>query len=195
MLHACAWAYLWLIWAPRRLDMVSSKFCRRSAMFFTVLMRLVSGSSPADTTFKWFTRNSWTCTHTRTGDTMKTKQAFDDEDFCRISWSADVMTAKHQWQRTRKRLNKLILFWQMGRLMMTQPVGHHHVQFFWGCYFDSTVFPHWNCGFLGRGTQKAAAHPPEQKWRTEFTLCLPKVKKSKRFFPFFGYVVTQYQRW
>lgn len=41
--------YLWLICVPRRLDIVSSRFCRRSAMFFTVLMRLVSGSSPEDT--------------------------------------------------------------------------------------------------------------------------------------------------
>lgn len=37
---------LWLIWVPLRLDIVSSKFCLRSAMFFTVLILLVSGSSP-----------------------------------------------------------------------------------------------------------------------------------------------------
>lgn len=39
--------YLWLIWVPLRLDIVSSKFCLRSAIFFTVLILLVSGSSPA----------------------------------------------------------------------------------------------------------------------------------------------------
>lgn len=33
--------------------MVSSRFCRRSAMFFTVLIRLVSGSSPAETQWKF----------------------------------------------------------------------------------------------------------------------------------------------
>lgn len=37
---------LWLIWVPRRLDIVSSKFCLKSAMFLTVLILLVSGSSP-----------------------------------------------------------------------------------------------------------------------------------------------------
>lgn len=37
---------LWLTWVPLRLDMVSSRFCLRSAMFFTVLILRVSGSSP-----------------------------------------------------------------------------------------------------------------------------------------------------
>lgn len=39
-------SYLCVTWVPRKLDMVSSKFCRRSAMFLTVRNRLVSGSSP-----------------------------------------------------------------------------------------------------------------------------------------------------
>lgn len=56
--------YLWLICVPRRLDMVSSRFCRRSAMFFTVLIRLVSGSSPEDTHFIRFTLMLWAHTHT-----------------------------------------------------------------------------------------------------------------------------------
>lgn len=38
--------YLCVTWVPRKLDMVSSRFCRRSAMFLTVRNRLVSGSSP-----------------------------------------------------------------------------------------------------------------------------------------------------
>lgn len=38
--------HLWLSCVPRKLDMVSSRFCLRSAMFFTVRIRLVSGSSP-----------------------------------------------------------------------------------------------------------------------------------------------------
>lgn len=42
--------YLWVTWVPRRLDIVSSRFCRRSAMFFTVRSRRVSGSSPAGKT-------------------------------------------------------------------------------------------------------------------------------------------------
>ena len=41
---------LWLIWVPRRLDIVSSKFCLKSAMFLTVLILLVSGSSPRKVT-------------------------------------------------------------------------------------------------------------------------------------------------
>lgn len=123
-----AWAYLWLIWVPRRLDMVSSRFCRRSAMFFTVLMRLVSGSSPADTRFERFTRNPWTCTHTRTA-TQRGETGIWRREFLR-----DVLVSGRnddQLSVTASQKKMKTYLSTGGSLMMTQPVGLHRAQFFW----------------------------------------------------------------
>lgn len=60
--------YLCETWVPRRLDIVSSRFCRRSAMFLTVRNRLVSGSSPESETVK---RNKLRDIYQRNKDVIK----------------------------------------------------------------------------------------------------------------------------
>lgn len=44
--------------------------------------------------------------HTLARRHNEAKMAFDEEDFCWMSWSADVMTTKHQWQPTKKKKMK-----------------------------------------------------------------------------------------
>lgn len=73
------------------------------------------------------------------GDTMKWIR-----HFCRMSWSADVMTTKHQWQPTKKKTKTKLStpdkwgdLWWLSRLTCTTCISFGGVYFFggwvWGC--------------------------------------------------------------
>lgn len=82
--------------------MVSSRFCRRSAMFFTVLMRLVSGSSPGDEHFNMIYWDVWTHTHTDTHAEGAATQNPHMKATCAIQQARRTSDMQHFIERLRR---------------------------------------------------------------------------------------------